>query len=59
MPKTKIAGYLMILSAIVSIAIDLLNGGGFDMNAHIVDIQSALTGAGFVAVRTAIDKIII
>jgi hypothetical protein len=56
MSKTKIAGYLMILSAVVSVAIDLLNGGDFNLMTHVDAIQAGLIGAGFIAVRIAIAK---
>lgn len=55
--KTKIAGWLMVMAAVISVAIDALNGGAFDFNTHIADIQMALNGVGFVFLRNAITKV--
>lgn len=56
MSKTKICGYLMILSAAVSVAIDGLNGGGFDLMGHYNALTAALTGAGLINLRSAVAK---
>lgn len=54
---TKIVGYLMIAVALLNVAIDALNGGDFNIQKHIDSVALALTGAGFVRVRKAIDKL--
>lgn len=57
MSRTKIAGYLLIAVAVMQTAIDALNGGGFELSAHLNEIATALSGAGLVFLRQAIDKI--
>ncbi len=56
MSRTKIVGYLIILLAVVTTAIDALNGGGFDVQAHFNEIAAALGGAGLVFLRSGVDK---
>lgn len=55
---TKIAGYLMIVASLINVAIDVLNGGGFDLSAHYTSVMGTLVGAGFIRNRMAIDKVI-
>lgn len=57
MQKTKVAGYLLIAVSVLNTAVDLLNGGGFDVQSHITDIVGALNGAGFVFLRDALSKL--
>lgn len=58
MSKTKVVGYLMVAVAVLNVAIDVLNGGGFDFNSHINSVLGGLTGAGLVSARLAIDKVL-
>ncbi len=48
----------MMVVAVLNVAIDLLNGGGFDFNSHISSVLGGLTGAGFLSARLAIDKVL-
>jgi hypothetical protein len=57
MSKTKITGILMLISAAIGVAIDALNGGGFDWAGNWAKLDTALAGAGLVFLRTAISKI--
>lgn len=57
MSKTKMVGILMIVSALLNLSIDILNGGGIDLKADFNSIIAALNGAGFYALRNALDKI--
>lgn len=57
MTKTKVAGYLLIGVAVLNTAVDLLNGGDFNLSLHVSDLVTALSGAGFVFLRDAISKI--
>lgn len=57
MSKTKIVGYLILAVAILKTAQDALDGNGFNWAAHFDEIYAALTGAGLVFLRSAIDKI--
>lgn len=54
--RTKIVGITMLLVAIANTVKDLFDGGGFDLNAHFIDIQTALTGLGLYFLRSAQDK---
>ncbi len=58
MSKTKVIGYLIVAIAILNLAKDLLDGGSFDLNSHINQIQDGLFGAGIVFLRSGIDKAI-
>lgn len=58
MPRTKIIGYLMLVTAISNTAIDILNGGGFELKPHVNDIMAGLAGAGLIFARTAIQKVL-
>jgi len=57
MSRTKISGYLLIAVAALNTAVDLLDGGGFNLSAHVNDLIVALGGAGFIFLRDAIKKI--
>lgn len=57
MPKTKIAGYLLIAIAVLKAGADLLDGNGFDIMTHVKELDSALIGAGFIFLRSSIQKI--
>jgi hypothetical protein len=57
MSKTKIVGYLILAIAILNLAKDLLDGGGFDLNIHLNQIQDGLFGAGLVFLRSGLDKV--
>jgi len=57
MSKTKIAGALLVAVAVFQTAIDALNGGDFSLSSHLDEIATALSGAGLVFLRQAIDKI--
>lgn len=57
MSKTKIVGVLMIVSAVVAVAIDALDGNGFSFSSHADALMTAMNGAGFFFLRDAIAKI--
>ena len=57
MSKTKVIGVLMIISAIVSVGVDALDGNGFDIASHMNSLIIALNGAGFYFLRDALKKI--
>jgi hypothetical protein len=57
MSKTKIIGYLIVVLAVLKMAVDLLDGNGFDLNLHFNEIAAALGGAGLVFLRSAVDKV--
>lgn len=56
MSRTKIVGYLLIVSAVIEAVIDALNGGGFNFQLHYDGFVAALTGAGLIYLRSGIDK---
>ncbi len=56
MSRTKIIGILLLASAVVSVAVDLLDGGPVDFQKHYDSIVTALGGAGLITLRAAIDK---
>lgn len=55
--RTKIVGYLLILLAVLGGVVDLLDGGGFDVSKHYDSIVLALNGAGFIFLRSAVQKV--
>lgn len=57
MQRTKIAGILLVVVAVLHTAIDVLDGSGFDLSAHVSDVIAALNGAGLYFLRDAIAKI--
>lgn len=57
MSKTKIAGWLMIVAAVLNTAVDLLNGNGFSLSQNFDNIIAALTGAGFIKMRESINDL--
>ena len=57
MSRTKITGWLLVAVAVLNTAVDLLNGNGFDLSAHISDLVTALSGAGLVFLRDAVAKV--
>lgn len=54
--RTKMAGYLMIMIAILTGIADFLNGGQFDLNQHFQQVIAALSGAGLIFLRSGVDK---
>lgn len=56
-PRTKVVGYLIIAGAVIKMATDALDGGGFDLAHHADDVLAALAGAGFVFFRDALGRI--
>lgn len=57
MSKTKIAGILMIIVAVLTPIATYLNGGHVDLGQAFQSFLSAMTGAGFVFLRDAIGKL--
>lgn len=55
--KTKIAGYLMVLAALINFLIDLFNGGGVDFNHHYNSVMGALGGSGLIYLRKSIERL--
>lgn len=56
MSRTKIVGYLIVTMAVIKIAVDALDGGGFDISAHWEELTAALAGAGLVFLRSGVSK---
>lgn len=54
--RTKIAGYLIALVAVIKIVIDAINGGSFDISANWEELSGALGGLGLVFLRSGITK---
>lgn len=52
--KTKVVGFLMILSALSNLAIDIFNGNGINYQHYS---EAILTGIGLITLRSAIEKI--
>lgn len=57
MSKTKITGILLIIVALLKTAVDVLDGSGFGLMAHVDELVVALNGAGFIFLRDALQKI--
>lgn len=57
MSRTKVVGWLIVVGALVKVAIDALDGNGFNFSANYDAIAGALAGAGFVFLRDAVGKI--
>lgn len=55
--RTKLVGYLMVAIAVLNTVVDLLNGSGFNLAAHMEDLKLAFTGAGFVFLRKAVENL--
>lgn len=56
MSKTKVVGYLIVALAFIKVAVDALDGGGFDFQGHFDEVAAALGGIGLVFLRSGVDK---
>lgn len=56
MSKTKIVGVLMLVAAVVDVAVDVLDGNGFDLSGHFKAIIAGLGGAGLIFLRSGVQK---
>jgi hypothetical protein len=59
MSKTKVVGILMLVTALSQAGIDVLDGHGFNLLAHLDAVLGALGGLGLFFLRDAISKVII
>lgn len=55
--RTKIIGALIVAVAVIQVAVDALDGGGFNLGGHIDSIMVALGGAGLYTLRDAVKKV--
>jgi hypothetical protein len=54
--KTKVVGVALVLVSVLQILIDALDGNGFNLSSNLDNLQFALGGAGFWALRDALSK---
>lgn len=57
MSKTKVTGWLLLVVAVLKTVVDVVDGSGFSVSAHLVDAQTALSGLGLVFLRDAVGKV--